>query len=147
MSRYSATATVTPTPTPSTPAASVHLDPVTGAVLTTPKACCTPTPSHLHPAHVTTHSASDAYVTALYSVLGVAVAAGVGYAGYRYYTDVYAKKAQTLSKEGIVDKRAVYPVKEVADDRLLDQAIRETQSTLQPVSCVDRTTRLPVVWW
>ena len=130
MSRYASSASPpTTSPTPST----VSLDPVTGAVLSTPQACCSPSPSHLHPATVTTHSPSDIYLTTLYSLLGVAVAAGVGYAGYRYYTDVYAKKPTAPSKEGIVDKRAAYPVKEVTDERLIDAAIAEAQNHQQPV--------------
>ena len=139
MSHYASPASTTIT-TP-TPASAVSLDPVTGAVLTTPMPCCSTSssPSHLHPAAVTTHTASDVYLTALYSLLGVAVAAGVGYAGYRYYTDFYAKKPTAPNKEGIVDKRAAYPVKEVTDERLIDAAIAEAQANQLPVRLLHPT--------
>ena len=102
-------------------------------------ACCSPSPStsspsQLQPAKVATHPASDAYLTAVYSVLGLTAAAGLGYAGYRYYTDVYASRSKAAAVRGIVEKRAAYPVKEVADERRLDQAINEAQSNLAPVS-------------
>ena len=99
-------------------------------------ACCAPSAvsSHSAPARIATHSASDAYVTALYSALGVAVAAGLGYAGYRYYTDVYALKHRALLKDGIEEKRAAYPVKQVTDEGLIDQAIAEALAARQPVS-------------
>ena len=132
--------TLAPAPAPATPAPSpaVSLDPVTGAVVSTPMACCTPpsksSPSHLQPSTVTTHPPSDAYLTTVYSVLGLAVAAGLGYAAYRYYTDVYAANSRVAGLRGIVEKRAAYPVKEVADERLLDQAINEAQANLAPVS-------------
>jgi len=137
MSRYAAasgrappTSTSTQPTTP--PTTAVSLDPVTGAIVPGTKACCH---TSSVPAQVSTHAASDAYLTALYSVLGVAFAAGVGYAGYRYYTDVYAKRTGA-GKDGIVEKRAAYPVKEVSDERDIDRAIQQAQDTASPGATV-----------
>ena len=121
-------ATVTPSPAP---AAHVHLDPVTGAPTST-AACCSVPPSHtthIQPAHVTTHPASNLYINALYAVAGVSVAAVAAYAAYRLYSERQAgSSASSGSASGVSEKRAPYPVVELTDEKQFDSVLAAVES-------------------
>ena len=108
------------------------VDPVSGKLVpaASVKACCHPS----HQSHVTTHPASDGYTTALYSVLALAAAAGVGYGCYRLYSDLYLPRQQAAAvSAGVTEKRAAYPVKEVTDEKLFDSTLAEVERTKAPV--------------
>ena len=113
--------------------------PVTGATPTSSYTSTSPTPTtttpsiHRQPAHVTTHPASNAYLTTLYATLGITALAATAYAAYRLYTarQAAAASAPAGSQQpgsGVADKRAPYPIVEVSDERQFDSVLQAVEA-------------------
>ena len=128
---------------PSTPATAVHLDPVTGAP-TTAAPCCAPTPSHgsshLQPAHISTHPASNLYSATLYTAVGLSVAAAAAYAFYYLYSSRQAAGSASGGggggQSGVSEKRAPYPVVELTDEKQFDSVLAAVEASKPPAARV-----------
>ena len=131
---------VTATTTPAAPATHVHLDPVTGAPTSTAPCCSTTPPhtTHMQPAHVTTHPASNLYLNTLYTVAGLSLAAVAAYAAYRFYTERQSGGGASSggSSGGVNEKRAPYPVVELTDEKQFDSVLASVEANKPPAARV-----------